>query len=572
MGKSYLFNGNTYKTLNDLGMAFSENYFEALNTVFKAPKALIKFVRKHNKEAAKNIAGIITSCKYQNSALTMIIFNLCDDKRVVINNKLYTLKDLVSDIKKYKDDNKAIYAFIHDMGITRTYATLNIEPKLLKDSYFIEKNITNDFAFEYLTSYFTFDYLESIKTKISNVFIYDEEKFRRASKIIGDVKFQLLLAHKVGFKDVMLMRKHKSPVFSALKLLNTITTENFLTDDLKKLVDNTFFWWLLDNVDNYQFKKEAANVKKALAMIKKIKLSSLSFDDYIDVSEKLYDLYLLFVQYMKKGLITVKKKELEEEYICDKPYCKTYICVAYMKNNPVKLAKDDLTEEFDEEVVELTDDDMVIKSSQIGDKKLKKQGTLIKKINKFISFTIFYSAISILLMILILVLPHLVADIKFMDTSIWPIMGIVAAAVAIALSILLFGRLSLTREAYDNFIFLNVSSETKELTPREERRLEEIKITEDKVRHRYMRAHRILSAILMLALAASAGITGLCGAIISKQFISEIKLEGNLFIYILPSIAIGFIYGLIRKRKGALSATLIYLLSIASAIILAVLM
>ncbi len=573
MGKGYIFKEIGYKNLNELGIAFSENYFDALDVVFNNPRQLIKFVRKHNKKMAKEIAGIIASCKYQNSALTMIIFNLCDDKRVIINQQAYTLKELIADIKQNKDENKALYAFIQDMGITRTFATLNIEPKLLKDSYFIEKNINNEFAFEYLTTFFEFDYLESIKTKISNVFIYDDEKFRRASKIINDQKFKLLLAHKVGFKDVMLMHSHKSPVFSAIKLLNTITTENFLAEDLKKLVENTFFWWLLDNFENYLFKKEAINVRKTLINIKKMKINELSFDEFIDVSEKLYDVYLLFVQYLKKGVITVKKKELEAEFICDKPYCKTYICVAYMKNNPVKLAKDDLIGEFDDEPsVDLSDDDVIVKSSQIGNKKLKKQGTFIKKLSKFIYYNVGFSLLTLLLMAIAIILPNLISNIKVFDNALFPILGIISSLAGIGLSIALFARLILTKEAYDNFIFLNVSSEAKELTPKEERRLEEIKITEEKVRERYMRSHRILSLLTMLILGFSGGVSGLAIAKMIAAFADIFKLESNLFIYTLPAIGIGFIYGLLRKRKGALAAILVFVLALASAIALAVLM
>lgn len=573
MGKGYIFKEVGYKSLNDLGIAFSENYFDALDKVFNNPKLLIKFVRKHNKKMAKEIAGIIASCKYQNSALTMIIFNLCDDKRVIINQEACTLKELIADIKQNKDENKAVYAFMQDMGITRTFATLNIEPKLLKDSYFIEKNINNEFAFEYLTTFFEFDYLESIKTKISNVFIYDDEKFRRASKIINDQKFKLLLAHKVGFKDVMLMHSHKSPVFSAIKLLNTITTENFLAEDLKKLVENTFFWWLLDNFENYLFKKEAVNVRKTLINIKKIKINELSFDEFIDVSEKLYDVYLLFVQYLKKGAITIKKKELEAEFVCDKPYCKTYICVAYMKNNPVKLAKDDLIGEFDDEPsVDLSDDDVIVKSSQIGNKKLKKQGSLIIKANRFISANIVLCVISLLIAIASMILPSLITSLKVFDNLLMPILGIVSAGAGIVLAIVLFVRLSLTKEAYDNFIFLNVSSEAKELTPKEERRLEEIKITEEKVRSRFMRSHRLLSAFVMALLGLASGTAGLALAVICKNFIDVFKLEANQFIYVLPAIGIGLIYGLLRKRKGALAAILVFVLALASAIALAVLM
>ena len=85
MGKIYLFNNNQYESLNDLGIAYSQDFELGLNDVYSNTKKLIKFVKSIDKKLAREVVSIITSCKYKNNVLTFLIFNFCNDRRIIIN-------------------------------------------------------------------------------------------------------------------------------------------------------------------------------------------------------------------------------------------------------------------------------------------------------------------------------------------------------------------------------------------------------------------------------------------------------------------------------------------------------
>ena len=101
MKRGYFFHDVEVNTLNELALLYSQNFKEAITDVFNNTKKLVKFIRKRNIKLAKEVVDIIISTKYQNNAVTFIIFTLLDDKRVVINGEDIPFKTFVSYIKKY---------------------------------------------------------------------------------------------------------------------------------------------------------------------------------------------------------------------------------------------------------------------------------------------------------------------------------------------------------------------------------------------------------------------------------------------------------------------------------------
>lgn len=601
MAKKYVFNEIEYTSLNELGNAFSLDFELAMEQVFSNPKELIKFVRSKNKKLAKEIASNITASKYQNNAITFIIYNLCDDKRVVINGELTTFKALTHKVKKYGPEHKAIYAFMEDLGISKTYAKLNIEPKLTNDSYFIEKNISDPFVFEYLSTFYEFDYVESLHGFISNVFIYDDERFRRASKIVKtNTRFNLIMAHRLGFKEIYLMRQEKMPLFKAIKHLKA----EFNHDDLAKLISNTFFWWLFDNYDKYQYKNDAKDILKSLNKLKsqKKKLDkNYSLDGFVDISSDLYELYLRFVDKMKEGLIIVKKKFNVEEYTLDKLYCNTYICSNYMKDNPVKLSKENINEEkpkveLDEngeeiinardenpDVLDDDDDEIQTMSNEIPKKILKKRVKQMAKLKRFVSFDILITLVSLVGTIAGVVLVPMIgifdANEKIVIISTPILFGFFGAMVlSFILAIVLALKIRKTGKAIDDISMLsNFKLNDKDLTPKQEKIIQGLKENEENIRKRALCEHRILSCILSVLLAFGVCVVGIYLITIINSYI-ELPINWmdgylkskNQIIFILPSPVFAVAYGLLRKRKGAFTAILLSIVSIASLIIFSI--
>lgn len=602
MAKKYIFNEIEYDSLNELGNAFSLDFEAAINQVFNNPKGLIKFVRSKNKKLAKEIASNITASKYQNNAITFIIFNLCDDKRVVINGEALSFKALTNRVKKYGPEHKAIYAFMEDLGISKTFAKLNIEPKLTNDSYFIEKNINDPFVFEYLSTFYEFDYVESLHGFISNVFIYDDERFRRASKIIKtNTRFNLIMAHRLGFKEVYLMRQEKMPLFKAIKHLKA----EFNHDDLAKLISNTFFWWLYDNYDKYQYKGDSKDILKSLNKLKsqKKKLDkNYSLDKFVDLSSDLYELYLRFVDKMKEGLITVKKKFNAEEYTLDKLYCNTYICSNYMKDNPVKLSKENINEEKPqveldengEEIINsrdenpdiIDDDDDVIQtmSNEIPKKILKRRIKQASKLKRFVTFDILFTIASLILAVAGFILAPII---KIDDRSLdgvtvldmpFFIIFILSILAGLVLAIVLAFKIKKTGKAIDDISMLsNFNASSANMTPKQEKIIQSLKENEENIRKRALCEHRIISTILCALLAFGICVAGIYFISIINVLIElpinwkEGYLDSNSkIIYLLAGPAFGVAYGLLRRRKGALTIILLSLVSFISLIIFSI--
>lgn len=586
MNKGYKFQDKEINSLNELGVCYTENFNDAINDVFYNTKKLIRFIRSKNKKLAKEIISIITSCKYQNNVLTLIIFHLREDKAVVINGVILSFKELISLIKKYGPKHKAIYAFMEDLGITRTYATLNIEPNLVKDSYYIEKNIHDTFVYEYLTTFYEFDYVESLKSFISNLFIYDDERYRRASKVVKNERFELLLAHKTGFKEVFDMRMSQAPLFIAVKLL----TVEFDESELRKLIDDTFYWWLLDNFDKYTFKKKSKEtlkaIKKCINTKKKLEKNYV-FTSYVDLANDVFNVYLKFVAGFKDGSIEVKKKFSLEEYTVDKFYCKTYICANYMKEHTVKLQKENLNSEVEvtlaeEEAViidESVEEEYEVKNYAFSLNNLKKLGKMNFKMKRFAGWSMFMAIFCAILFAAYLVCSMVFTDIEFFNAEVLGLpLGITLISISFIVMILvviLFGKITKSLNSIDSLTLLeNSRNKDIEYGPERERAINLIKENEELHQKKANRYHRVISTIILMGIGcilsgiAMVGISVLVGNTSILPVDKALDTTGKIIGMCIGAV-LGIAYGSIRKRKGALTVMLISLLAIAGVVVIA---
>lgn len=593
MGRTYRFNDVEVKTLNELGEAYAAHFVQGLEDIRKNAARLIKFIKSINKKTAKDIASLFASCKYRNTVLSLLIFRLCEDKRVIINGRSFTFQEFTTALTR-QENVRALYAFMEDLGISRTYATLNIDPFLEGDSYFIERNISDPFVLEYLTTYYQFDYVESLQSFISNVFIYDEERFRRSLKIFRNDRFQLLLAHKVGFKAVFRMRSLEMPVFEAVKLLRC----EFSEQDLIRLISDTFYWWLLDNFDKYKYKGTA---KKLLKQFKELQKRKRRYDKkpdfltFVELSSELYDSYVRFIDDMRNGLITVKKKFDETQYIMDKAYCRTFICLEYMKNHTVKLPKENLAEEIvpaeeEGEIREAEDIEeeapAVLPSSELSCKTLKKQEKLISKLRRFsgfvIALTLTFTVFVAVVWILGKVLPKdgTISLSEYSLDSAYFFVFVGAGILNIALCIALWLCGSKTQNALNEYIFLiHLRKRDTALTASQEKRLSKLREGEDSFKKRAMKSHRILSCCIAIVFGFTASAMGVClMTVLSLLFPLPLDWEKAYLLNEQKMLCFGIaplfglLYGILRKRKGALTSVLLLAVSLGSVVLLAFLM
>jgi len=595
MGKIYLFNEIEFTSLNELGIAYSQDFEVALNDIFSNTKRLIKFIKSINKKLAKDAVSFFTTCKYKNNVLTFLIFNFCEDKRVLINGNPYDFRKFVDTLRAYGDKHKAIYAFMEDGGISKTFGVLNTEPNLTRDAYFIEKNINDSFVYEYLITYYQYDYVESLHSFISNVFIYNDERFRRSIKVFRNERFQLILSHKAGFKEVFELRHSDMPVFKAVRLL----INEFNEKDLQKLLDDTFYWLLWNNLDKYSFKSEA---KKSInPVVKKIKKAKGDYDHdpklpaYIDICEELYELYVDFANLMHNGLIKVKKKFDQEMYALDHLYCNTYISLDYMKNNPVKLQKDNINNpnsahDFNISSDDLKDDDInpidllnedndeieVFVSKKMSKKEIKREEKRINRLKRFTTSSVLFLALFAVVIGALFILE--VASPKFADalSLIQYAIVLVFAFVGIVLAVATKFNVGKTDEALSDIVALGrLTDKNVRLTPQQEKAIIKFKENENNNLIKAKRIHRAATTVILTIVAFVSAATAICAFSLSSGSMGFPKDWANAytdnklnFIYLMVAPLAGLAYGILRKKKGFKTTLLMIIIAFASVFLL----
>ena len=569
--KKYLFNGVEYSDINALGEAYASDFGLAIADAFSNTKKLLKFIKHFDKEKAKQCARFFIDSKYQNNVITFIIFTICNDPRVIINGLLIDFPNFVKIISRERN-NKALNAFIEDSGISKTYAKMDFDKFLASDSFLIEKHFKEDFTYQYFMNYFKIEYSESIQGMLSNIFIYDEEVFRRGIKVINSDKFQLLLAHKVGFRPVYEARMSNMPLFSILKLIKGEFTE----EELSKFIDDSFYMWLMDNLDKYEGKGEGAQLIKSLILLKKeySKKKNKTFDDKIDYASEVYDSYIRFISLIESGLIGVKKKFDKEQYLINIPYSTAKICPDYIKNHAVKLNNND----EENENIEVEEDNVALTTKEVKKddfdlKKCNKQQKTINKLLRFAGWSIF------LVLLSIIIIAGSVALFKFVpntfkhnqivdDYVLWALLGGVAL-VAIIMMVILRVRANKSTKYLTEYKMAHKSIEYQKnnsIAIEMEKKRDMVLNNDAKYKKIAFRCQRFYSSIAAMFAGLVYGASGLFAISLAITF------KNVSYTAIGIGMAFALLYGIIRKRKGAFTAILMFLVAVGAAIAMAILM
>jgi len=619
--KPYVFNGTTFNDLDSLAKAYIDDFDKGVNDIYQNSKLLVKFVKgvTKNKELVKEVVSILAYSKFKNNALTFIIYTFLEDKKVYINGKLFTFKTFVEELKAYPEitNNNALYAFMEDYGISKTFAKEEENSKIAVDAFFIEKNYKDVFTYRYLTTLDVYGVDEAPYAKLSTIAVNGEECFRRATKVAFNEDFQLGLAHKLGFKAAVEMHNEVNPLFKAIKLLRE--KREVEDDQLKKLITDTFYWWLLDNLDKYlAIKKEARNPFIRLLELKKEyqsykdkilrkEITDISLDLLADISRGIYLNYLNFVTLFRDGKIIVKKRFNEQQYSFDKPYCRTYITADFMKDHIVKLYNPNKDEqkvisinpltgaeiENDEAPKEIDVDDISEDKPvlvHIDDENLLSDIKVAKKVLSRNSALAKYSiATAILNTILVIGLAVAAMCTKTLDLGEFSqviqkvdsvaIILIVIAAIAFVLTLGFAITLNiLSKKTYNdaNTLLFITNAKTKEkVSPKQESRLINLLLHENDYKYSIKRRYKILRLVAAVFQAVTFALIFTIGAIVLSHFVSNIfKMKPQALSITLAAFAgplVGSLVVLFKKKNGVLSMLLIDLLAIAGVILIAIL-
>ena len=347
--KPYIFNQETIENLYDLSQAYIKHFDDAMHDVSTNGKALFKFIksRVNDKDKLKEYTKLFEYTRYSSNLVTFLIFYMSDKKDVYIGGVKMDLLTYLQALRENPNPtDNILFGFLEDSGLSKVFAESESDQKLLVHSKAIEKNFRDPLTYKYLVSYYNHETKESLEGKIRSIAISNEENFRRFTRLAHDESFLLSLAHKVGFTDVIEALQDTNPTFRILKVL--YKTKEIEEEFLRRILDDTFFFWMLDNFDKYSFKPKAFNIymkyldvkreyDKYISQITAKRISKISFENYVDINKTLYDNYLSFVYAYKNGWITIRRKYEPERYEPNKPYANTFVTPEYTVGKVVKL-------------------------------------------------------------------------------------------------------------------------------------------------------------------------------------------------------------------------------------------
>lgn len=625
--KPYEFNGELYNDLDTLAHAYIENYKDGITDVYANSKKLVKFVKAvtKNKELVKEIVSIITYSKYKNNALTFIIFNFLDDKKVYINGKEFTFKTFVEALKDFPDKNSILFAFMEDFGISKTFAQLEEGNKILQDSFYIDKYYKDPFTYKYLVTCFDYQIVESLYARMSTIAVNGEECFRRATKVASNEDFQLGIAHKFGFRVAIEMHNEVNPLFFAVKQLKN---KNEIEESLlKKLVEDTFYWWILDNLDKYiAVKKEAKDTFFRLAELKKEyqkyqdmilerRITDLSIDLIADLSRSIYLNYLNFVTLFRDGKIMVKPRYSEQSYSFDKPYCKTYITSDFMKDHIVKLYnpnKDNkelvisinpLTGkeiEIDEEkdrgeidIDDISEDKPVL--IKIDDVNIQNEINLSKKVlsknSALATFAIVFGLINSIIVIGFMVASMILKNANIKDIgrispkkifTLAANQGVITIAIA-AISLFLVIAVGITLKSISNkslkkvqlLEFIENARSKDKISPKQEAKMISLLMHENEYKAELKKKYLVVNAITLFFYAVSFALVIMVLVLTASTIISRVKYKGemaSILVYSFVGPLLGIIPAFLVKKRGPLMALLADCVTLVIALVVAILL
>ena len=597
--KPYIFNGKEFDNLNNLALAYKDNFELGVKDIYENTSKFLKFVKSNtkNKERIKVITNDIYLSKYKNNGLTFVIYDLLDVKEVVINGKSVDFKQFIQLISENPNTDNALFKFLEDHGVTRCYERLDPSSKYFKDMYFVERNYDHEFTYKYLSTLFTFEKKESIAAKMTSIAIQNEECFRRASKLIRNDQFMLSVAHMYGFREAISAIKEKNGLFYVCKLFNHDKKYGIEDDQLRRMFADSFFWWLYDNYEAYVAKGKAKQVMQRIRRIKKDfskfatekdgkQIAKINFDFYTDVSRKLYLAYLDFVYYYRVGLITPSKDVDASKFEFDKPYCKTYITESYMAGKVIKLynpnatstqldvnpltgekiERDDSTKAIDIDDIsdEAPQDELLLADDEIFDREVK----AIKRNARFAYVAVLLGLANTVVSAFGILINKSNSTGKaielFKEAYTKPLIigGALAGLLAVFFGVIICVLENRRIKAFNDYHFIIDANTNTVMTLEEEAYLSCVTSDEKEIKHSILKNTFISSLLATIFLSVSCGMVGILSAaglnyITDKiNFVDGYTTISQIILYAAPA-GIGALAGLLFKKKGLIFGLLL---------------
>ena len=603
--KPYIFNQETIENLYDLSQAYIKHFDDAMYDVTKNGKELFKFIksRVNDKDKLKEYTKLFEYTKYESNLVTFLIFLMSDKKDVYISGVKMDLLTYLQALRENPEPtNNILFGFLEDCGLSKVFAEVEKDQKLLAHAKAIEKNFRDPLTYKYLVSYYGYETKESLEGKVRSIAIANEENFRRFTRLARTESFLLSLSHKVGFTDVIEALQDTNPTFRILKVL--YKTKEFEEEFLRRILDDTFFFWMLDNFDKYNFGPKAFKIyrkyleikreyDKYMNQIKNKTISNISFENYVDINKELYDNYLAFVYAYKNEWITVRRKYEPERYEPNKPYQNTYIppeytvgrvCKLYNPNSKV-IITDPLTGEYREDTNRFDilddvskDEPLVYDPYSISDGFDSSSTKLsLKKQSNFLITTIIIS-IAVMLPLLLMVIFYKVGDSGALASfsknygyflqsySLYITVACYILTVGIALTIFVFNK----KSQFANKKYRHLVNDVESHTFVEE---EKILYKEEKDKF-YKKAKRSYNFNTFLVLVFYSGLVVFFATFLYLTIgalIPSFEVASEINKYYLPfatGISIGLLYGLFFQKKTIISLVVYSVLVFASSLLI----
>lgn len=381
--KVFKFKEEKYQDLNSLGLAFIDNFKEAMEVV--STKPFLKFCKQF-KGVYDKVVDILYSTRYTQNEVSLIIYEFTKEHKLVILGKDYSnIKDVLKNA-----DSKGIQLFASEFGFTKTICKTLEDEKLKINLKAFEKSHNSEFAIKYMKEYYNVDSIEN--NFFNNLLISSEELFKRTTELFKNDEYLMYLAHKFNLDEVLNIKQEACPVFDGLSLISGEISE----ESAKAILNDGFYLWIFDHVNDYKFiGGKAKAIRNRILIIKKLmkKLKNMSLKDLIGFHKELYKLYIRVAELYESEKIVVKS---DESYALTIAYCGTYIPQAYVALHLVKLSGDN------EEKVSL-----VAEKYQYNLDKLEKT---IKQHFKFAGLGIFFSVFLLIYIVVAYVLKTLAVE------------------------------------------------------------------------------------------------------------------------------------------------------------------
>jgi hypothetical protein len=556
----YNFNNEEYSNLNDLALAFIENFDIAIDSVKTNYKKLLGFIKYCNRKIYKQALDVFYTSKYVSNVTTFFIYMFLDEKAVYINGKLHTIEDFVEGFRT----NPELYkAFIKDYGLERTYCRMYKDSNLALNAKDIRLNIDDEFVSLYISEYFKFDGLEAIKQYIA--LDDSNELFNNVNDSFKSNDFQLILAQKYGLKAVLTMREEHYPIFKGLKLVK----EFFTLDEIANILSNNHLTWLLANFDKYSYKGKAKELNKKLKASKKLfnkNIKSKNIDSMIDQAYEVSLNYLSFIEFYGKKLIMPKKKVSKDQYDICINYCDGLISKACAEELSIKVFNEDLVSEIKiknkKEIVE------------INSKKERKRINKLARYNRGLIFFDFIAIIYLAVAFGLSITENPIIKLPLADHT----LDIVCIALAVLILFFAYSisrKIESSRNAYNKVVRLrNLYNKELEI-PNKEQEIKKLEAKDKKNLKRTLSSRRIRTALTctMLSFVYSVLLVSVFNNFLAStldqyvEWSNTYNVNSSAMMYVIIGPVLAFIYGLVRRRKGFFTNVLIILLSIVGVLV-----